>query len=220
MGKTAIIIGATGLTGGFVLQHLLEDERYEKVKVISRRPIERKHDKLEVCIVDLLDPDSWKSQVVGDELYCCIGTTMKKTPNKDVYESIDLGIPLNAAKASKENGVKTFLVVSAIGANSKSKIFYNNLKGRMEDAVKLEGPERVFVMRPSMIDGARKEGRVLEKIGMVLFKGLNLLMLGPLKKYRSISAENIAVAMIKAANSDLPSKTFESNEIQKLADMK
>jgi uncharacterized protein YbjT (DUF2867 family) len=217
MAKTAIVLGATGLTGGYLVNELLSDGRYEKVKLISRRSLNIKHDKLEEYIVDLLDENSWTEFVQGDDLFCCIGTTRKKTPDKNHYYQIDFGIPENAAVACKLNGVKSFAVVSAIGANSESSIFYNKLKGEMEEAVKSLGPSNVYIMRPSIIDGLRKESRLLEKIGLGIFKVLGILFIGGLKKYRLIHAHNIAKALIEVVNSETEKDTFESDEIQEIA---
>ena len=124
MPKTAIIIGGTGLTGSLVLKILLNDERYDCVKLFSRNSVGQKHPKLKEFLVDVLGLESVKSDFTADEVYCCIGTTKKKTPDKDLYTRIDFGIPAKAAKLCAENGVHTMSVISAIGADSKSKIFY------------------------------------------------------------------------------------------------
>lgn len=218
MAKTAIVFGATGLTGSYLVKELTSDSRYDKVIVISRRSLGIDHPKLVEHITDLLNEDSWAELVKGHDVFCCIGTTRKKTPDKDEYYKIDFGIPKNAASAGKFNGAKTFAVVSAIGANSKSSIFYNKLKGEMEEAVKSNGPPKVFIMRPSIIAGPRGESRFLERIGLGIFKLLGFVFVGPLRKYRLIHAKNIAIAMIEAVNSEMNGGTFESDQVQELAD--
>lgn len=218
MAKTAIVFGATGLTGSYLVTELLNDSRYDRVIVISRRSIGIDHPKLEEHITDLLNTESWLDLVKGDDVFCCIGTTRKKTPDKDHYYKIDFGIPENAAGAGKINGAHTFTVVSAIGANSKSSIFYNKLKGQMEEAVKSNGPSAVYIMRPSIIAGPRGESRLLEKVGLGIFNLLGFLFLGPLRKYRLIHAKDIAIAMIEAVNSEIEGGVFESDEVQELAD--
>lgn len=217
MAKTAIVFGATGLTGGYLVSELLDDTRYSEVKVISRRTLGINHNKLKEYLVNLLDENSWSELVKGDDVFCCIGTTRKKTPNKDQYYKIDFGISKNAAVSGKINGAKSYAVVSAIGANSESSIFYNKLKGEMEEAVKAEGPSNVFIMRPSIIDGPRNESRLLEKIGLGIFKVLGFLFVGGLRKYRMIHAKDIALAMIQAVNSEELGGTFESGQVQELA---
>lgn len=216
MAKTAIVIGATGLTGGLLVKQLLSDERYDKIKIISRRTTGLTDTKIEEKLCHLLEYDTWKDEIKGDHLFCCIGTTRKKTPDLEEYKKIDLGIPLHAAQFGKRNGVKTFSVISAIGANSSSSIFYNKLKGEMEEAVLSEGPDRVYVMRPSIIDGQRGEKRLMELIGLGLFRLLGFLFIGKLRKYRMIHARDIALAMIIAANSVKASTVFESDEIVEL----
>ena len=218
MSKVGIIIGATGLTGNYLIKELLEDKRYSKLVVISRRPLGIKHEKMEEHIVQLLDTNDWTGLIQGDHVFCCIGTTRKKTPDKKLYYKIDFGIPKKIALAGKKNGVTGFAVISAIGANSESSIFYNRLKGEMENAIKKDGPDLSYIMRPSIIDGSRKENRLLEKIGLVGSKLIGFLLVGRFKKYRLIHAQDIAVAMIEIVNSSEKKMIYESDEIQSLAD--
>jgi len=121
--KTAIVLGATGLTGGLLLDQLLKDERYEKVKVFTRRSLGFTHLKLVEFKVDLLQLTEQKNNFTGDEVFCCIGSTQKKTPNNDVYEKVDVGIPTEASGLAKENQIKTFIMISALGANLESRFF-------------------------------------------------------------------------------------------------
>ena len=213
MPKTAIILGGTGLTGSLVLKILLNDERYDCVKLFSRNSVGQKHPKLKEFLVDVLGLELVKSDFTADEVYCCIGTTKKKTPDKDLYTRIDFGIPAKAAKLCAENGIHKMSVISAIGADSKSKIFYNRTKGDMEQAVLNSGIERTYILRPSLITGERKEKRFGEKIGAVTFKILGPLFIGRKKKSRAVKAESIAKRMVRLANSNAPSRIVESNEI-------
>lgn len=213
MGKTAIILGATGLTGSLILDKLLVNEAYEKIKLFSRKASGRKHPKLEEHLGDLLKLDQFQMEFSGDEVYCCIGTTRKKTPDLVAYHTIDFGIPASAARLARMNKIRVFTVVSAVGANSKSSIFYNRTKGEMENAVLAEGIEHTYILRPSIISGNRMERRRGEKISLALFKCLRPLMIGRMKRYRSIEAETIANCMIRLANSDEPSMILESDDI-------
>jgi uncharacterized protein YbjT (DUF2867 family) len=217
MGKTAIILGASGLTGSILLNKLLDDKRYTAIKLFSRKRIEGLPSKVNQYFGNLFDLKSFKEDFTGDEVYCCIGTTAKKTPNKTVYRSIDYGIPVAAAKLSKKNGIKTFLVVSALGANGKSNIFYNRTKGEMERDVVLEKIEKTYILQPSIIGGERKEQRIGEKIGLVVFKLLQPLFVGKLKKYRITEAEHIAQALINLANSDSTTHIITSEKIKEIA---
>ena len=125
MKKTAIIIGASGLTGNLLLQLLINDQRYETIKLFGRKKIEGLPSKVKQYTGNLFELENFKTEFTANEVYCCIGTTAKKTPNKTVYKAIDYGIPVNAAKLAKENNINTFVVVSALGANADSSIFYS-----------------------------------------------------------------------------------------------
>ncbi|WP_188370286.1 NAD(P)H-binding protein [Muriicola marianensis] len=215
--KTAIILGATGLTGGILLDKLLEDPRYGCVKVFSRSPLQKDHPKLEVHLGDLLSLSDFKPHFMGDEVYCCIGTTKAKTPEKEKYKAIDYGIPLEAAKLSKENGIDTFLVISALGADPGSGIFYNRVKGEMEEAVMGKGISRTYILQPALIQGPREESRPGEWMARKLFSVLDVLLVGPLRKYKSIRAEDIATAMIWLANNEISLNRIVSDTIKDLA---
>ena len=210
MKKTAIVLGATGLTGGLLLQKLIEDERYEKIKLFSRSNIDDLPSKVSQFTGNLLELENFNKDFTADEVFCCIGTTAKKTPDKKVYKAIDYGIPVAAAKLSKKNGIKTFLVVSALGANANSSIFYNKTKGEMERDVLVENIKNTYILQPSIIEGDRKEQRLGEKIGLALFKVFQPLFFGKLKKYKITKAEHIAQAMIKLANSNSSEKIITS----------
>ncbi|MDO6472825.1 NAD(P)H-binding protein [Maribacter sp. 1_MG-2023] len=218
MKKTAIILGASGLTGGLLLEKLLIDDRYETIKLFSRSRIEGLPIKVQQYIGNLLELEKFKNEFTADEVYCCIGTTAKKTPDKTMYKNIDYGIPVAAATLAKENGIPTYLVVSAMGANKKSSVFYNRTKGEMEQDVVNQGIPNTSILRPSLIGGDREEQRVLEKIGLVLFKVIQPLFIGTLKKYKIINAESIAQAMLNLANTTSNTDVIiTSNDIEQLA---
>ncbi|ARV05762.1 nucleoside-diphosphate sugar epimerase [Polaribacter sp. SA4-10] len=218
MKKTAIILGATGLTGAILLQKLIEDDRYESIKLFSRSKIEGLPDKVIQFIGDLLKLDQFKADFTADEVYCCIGTTSKKTPDKKRYKEIDYGIPVAAAQLSKENNIPTFLVVSALGANKNSTVFYNKTKGEMEQDVLKKQVKNTFILRPSLIGGDRKERRILEKIGLVVFKIIQPLFIVKLNQYKIINAESIAQAMLNLANNNNSEEVIiTSNEIKRIA---
>lgn len=217
MGKTAIILGASGLTGQQLLKKLIIDGRYQTIKLFSRKKTENTSSKVIEIVGDLLALENFKQDFIADEVFVCIGTTAKKTPDKTLYKSIDYGIPATAAKLAKENDIPTFVVVSAMGANAKSSIFYNKTKGEMEQAVLSEKIPHTYILRPSIIGGNRNENRPTEKTGIAIFKLLQPLMLGKLKKYRIIEAENIAKAMMYLANEKPETQIIESDKIQELA---
>ncbi|WP_452229937.1 nucleoside-diphosphate sugar epimerase [Lacinutrix sp. MEBiC02404] len=218
MKKTAIILGASGLTGGILLQKLMEDDSYESIKLFSRSKIEGLPNKVTQFIGNLLKLEEFKPDFTADQVFCCIGTTAKKTPDKNLYKQIDYGIPVTAAKLSKENKIPTFLVISAMGASAKSSVFYNKTKGEMERDVLQQNVKNTFVLRPSIIGGERNEARPLEKIGLAVFKVIQPLFIGKLKEYKIIDPEDITQAMITLANSTSHAEVIiTSNDIKRIA---
>ena len=215
--KTAIILGATGLTGGFLLEKLLKDPEYEKVKLFSRSSVDFKHEKMEEHLINMFELKDQKENFKADEVFCCIGTTKSKTPDKETYKKIDFGIPVNAAKLCRENNISTFLVISALGADANSSMFYNKVKGEMQHEVLEQGIENTYIFQPSLIAGDREEERFFENLGIKTFKIINPLMVGSLKKYRSIHPKTIAKAMLLSARKGYPKILIESDEIQEIA---
>ncbi|TRZ46409.1 nucleoside-diphosphate sugar epimerase [Robertkochia solimangrovi] len=211
--KTAIILGATGLTGQELLHLLLKDDRYEKLILFSRKSIGLRYPKIEEYLIDLFKLNLYRDHFKADEVFCCIGTTRKKTPDLDLYRKIDLGIPFAAARLSKSNEIPVFSVISAIGANTESRIFYNRIKGEMEKKVISMQIPHTFILRPSLITGNRKEVRTAEWISKLAMSLLNPLMAGPLKKYRSVSPEAIARTMISLSNDPIDKQIIENDEI-------
>lgn len=215
--KTAIILGATGLTGGLLLDMLLKDDRYSTIKLFSRSSIGSPNPKIEEHLIDLLELEKYGNQFTADEVYCCIGTTKSKTPDEDLYKKIDYGIPVTAARLAKKNNIQKFLVISSLGADVDSKVFYSRIKGEMERDVLYEEIPETYIFEPSLIAGHRKEKRTFESLGKNVMKIVNHLLIGPLKKYRSIHPETIVSAMIKVANNGYNKKRIESDEIKAIA---
>lgn len=215
--KTAIILGATGLTGGKLLQRLLTDERYTTIKLFSRSSVKISDPKIEEHLIDLFELEKYEQIFTGDEVFCCIGTTKAKTPDEDTYRKIDYGIPVAAARLAKKNGIPKFLVISALGADADSGIFYNKTKGEMERDVLKQNISETYIFEPSLIAGDRNEKRFFESLGKQVMKVGNLFLIGPLEKYRSIHPETIATAMIKVANEQYDKKRIESDKIKKIA---
>ncbi|MFD2551410.1 NAD(P)H-binding protein [Bizionia sediminis] len=214
MGKTAIILGATGLTGGLLLQQLLADSRYSKIKLFSRRSCGISNPKIEEHLVDLFNLKTHREQFTAHVVFCCIGTTKAKTPNKETYLKIDYGIPVAAAEIAKENGIKTFIVISALGADIHSKVFYSRTKGRMEAAVLAEQITHTYILQPSLICGKRKEKRLGEDFGKIVMRFLNPFLIGALAKYKSIKPETIAACMVILDNNQYPANRIVSDDIK------
>ena len=216
MGKTALILGATGLTGKLLLNRLLADDAYECVKVFSRRDLGLTHPKLKVFIGDLLKLNRFESDFIGDDVFCCIGTTANKTKDRDKYKQVDSGIPTAAAKLCKKQGIENFLVVSALGANAESQIFYNRTKGEMEQLVLKQEIPNTYILRPSLIKGFREEKRMGETIGAFVMSIAQAFLIGKYKKYRAIDADAISKAMHHLAQSKPNLRIIESDQIEEL----
>lgn len=197
--KTAIIIGATGLVGGQLTNKLLNDDRYNLVKIFVRKPSGINHPKLEEQIVDFDKLETWKNKITGDELFSAMGTTIKKAGSKDAQYKIDFTYQYECAKAASENGVGKYLIVSSSGANPKSGNFYLRMKGELDKKVSELSFQQLNIFRPSILAGKRKERRRGEEIGTSVLKFLAKII-PPLRKYRPIEASIVAEAIIKTAN--------------------
>jgi uncharacterized protein YbjT (DUF2867 family) len=201
--RTAIVIGATGLTGELLLEKLLQDKTFGKVRVLSRRAINNtdKPSKPEGVIVNFSNLADLKKAIGhGDIIFSCIGTTMKSVKgDKLLYRSIDYDINVNCAKLGYENGVSKFVLMSAVGANAASSNFYLKLKGETEQAVASVPFESVHVMQPSMLLGKRKEHRAGESVARVISKAISFLFVGKLQKYKPVESATVADAMIAAS---------------------
>lgn len=196
----AVVFGASGMVGHYILSDLLEDNRYSEVLVVVRKPLTIQHPKLTTIIADLSNlSEALKGQQV-DQAFIAIGTTKKKTPDEADYYKIDHDYPVLAAKISKEAGAKSVMLVSAIGANENSSVFYNRTKGQTEKDVLALGFDHSIIVRPSLIMGHRKENRPAERMAQGLWKIINPLFLGGWSKYKGIQAPQIAKALIREAN--------------------
>ena len=214
--KTALLFGASGLVGNHLLNQLIKDTNYSKIKLFVRSVTEIIDPKVEIIKTDFNNLQNHKEDVKGDDCFFCIGTTKQNSSDKDEYRKVELDIPKEIAKIAKLNLVNSFIFVSAIYANPNSSGDYVRFKGLVEEELKRLNFPKLALMRPSFLMGDRKEKRVGEKIGIFVFKLLSPLLLGPIKKMRPIHSETVAKAMIKAANENLEKNIFESNEIAEL----
>lgn len=195
MNKTAILIGATGLTGRHLLDLLLASDDYEKVKIFTRRTTGKTHPKLQEIVCDMLQLEQQSENFTADEVFVCIGTTKAKTPDKAAYRAIDYGIPVTSAKLAEQNNIPTFSVISAIGADTDSRFFYSCTKGEMERDILQCNLPNILIYHPSLIYGNRNDKRIGEAIGIWFVKILQYAMIGKFKKYRAISGEDLAKAL-------------------------
>ena len=185
MTRTALIAGATGLVGGHLIDFLMEDDAYSEVKVLSRRGLGGNDGKLkEVIIENFDDLEKNIAALKADDIFCCLGTTMKKAGSKEAFKKVDFHYPTTLAAIARENNAKSFHLISAMGANAKSFIFYNKIKGEAEEAIQAMRLEKTFIYRPSFIDGERNEARSGEKVALWVANNLKFLFSGPLKNMR------------------------------------
>ena len=214
--KTAIVFGSTGLIGGHLVNQLIQDNYYTKIKIFVRSQTSINNEKVEVINIDFNNLGNHITEITGDDCFFCIGTTKQNSPDKNDYQKVELDIPKEIAQIAKANSVKSFIFISSIYANPTSSGNYVKFKGLVEEELKRLNFPKLGILRPSFLIGKRKENRVGEKIGILIFSLLSPLLFGPFKKMRPISSENVAKAMIKIANSNLEKTVFESNEIVEL----
>ncbi|WP_375192225.1 NAD(P)H-binding protein [Marinobacter sp.] len=191
-----MLLGATGLTGGQVLQGLLAREEVDQVVALVRHRLPTLHDKLAQHEVNFDNLDAHASLFDVDAIVCCLGTTIKKAGSQAQFRKVDLGYPLKAAELGRAHGVRAFILMSAIGASSSSTIFYNRVKGELEDALEDLGYPYLSIYHPSLLLGDRKEQRTAEALGIKAMPLVNRLLIGPLDKYRGIEAATVALAMV------------------------
>lgn len=210
--KTALVAGSTGLIGNQLLQLLLNDDYYNSVKAISRTPLEVSHPKLENIVLDFDRMTEYHDRLKAEDVFCCLGTTIKKVKTKEKFRKVDFEYPVELAKLTKANGTEQYLLVSALGADKNSKIFYNQVKGEVEEAIDQVGFKSYSIFRPSLLMGDRKENRSGEEAGKVFFKYFGFLV--P-KKYKGIDSIKVARAMQRIAAQNLSGKHIhESAELQ------
>jgi uncharacterized protein YbjT (DUF2867 family) len=214
--KTALVFGSSGLIGGHLLNQLIQNNNYIKIKIFIRSEPKMNDPKVEIIKTDFNNLENHNDDIKGDDCFFSIGTTKKNSSDKNEYQKVELEIPKKIATIAKSNLVNSFIFVSALYANPKSLGEYVRFKGLVEEELKRLNFPKLGIMRPSFLMGNRKEKRVGEKMGIFVFKILSPLLLGPLKKMRPIHSESVAKVMIRAANENLERNIFESNEIAEL----
>jgi uncharacterized protein YbjT (DUF2867 family) len=195
MAKKAVIAGASGLIGSLLLEIILKKPGYDEVLVLVRKELPIRHLKLKQTTVDFDRLDDYTALITGDVVFCCLGSTRKKTPDLTVYRTIDHDYPLHLAQIALKNRIAQFHLVSAIGANAAASNFYTKMKGETEADIKKVGLHSLHIYQPSFLVGDRKEKRAAEKLLTGFMKLLDPLLIGSLQKYRSIPAKTVAEAM-------------------------
>ncbi len=197
--KTAILLGASGLVGSHCLDLLLASPIYDRVLSIGRRELEISNEKLVQHVIDFDKVDQYAGLFRGDDLFCCLGTTMRKAGSKEAFQKVDYHYIYDTARQAAKTGVNQFLLVSSVGASADSLFFYSRVKGKTEQAIRELPFWAVHIFRPSLLLGERNENRWGEEIAEKIGKGLDLITGGLLTKYKPVEAEVVAKAMVQAA---------------------
>ena len=214
--KTALLFGASGLVGNHLLNQLISNNNYSKIKLFVRTSIDISDPKIEIIQTDFNNLENHREDIKGDDCFFCIGTTKQNSPDKSEYRRVELEVPKQIAQIAKSNSVNSFVFVSSGYADPKSSGDYLKFKGEVEEELKRLNFPKLGIMRPSFLLGDRKEKRVGEKIGIFVFKLLSPLFLGPLKKMKPIHSATVAKGMIAIIQNDSSQTIFESNEISEI----
>lgn len=215
MEKAAFVFGASGLVGRNVVQELTNNPVYSRIYVVVRRPLAIPDPKVQEIKLDTFETFDLSGISPADaRVFCCVGTTIKKAGTQEEFRKADYELPLRIAKWAKSKGILTYVVVSSIGANAGSGNFYLRTKGEMEEGLKAMHFPHLIIIRPSLLLGNRNEFRLGEEAAKIFSGILNLLLFGPLKKYRAIQASSVAKAMVILANTQPKEIIFESDQLQ------
>ena len=218
--KAALLVGASGLVGGHCLQFLLKEPSYARVTVLVRKALNINHEKLIQHIIDFDEVTTLGKLFAVDDVFCCLGTTIRKAVTQEAFRKVDFDYPIKIAALTQHCGANKFLLVSSLGADPHSRIFYNRVKGELEEAIQKISFKAFHVFRPSLLLGDRKEIRTGKKIGAFAMMALKNVMIGRLKKYRAVQARDVAKVMVGAAQMNLTGMNiFESERIQEIADL-
>ena len=215
--KTAIIFGATGLVGNNLLNLLIADNYYSKIKIFVRNEFSIKNSKIQTTIIDFDKLENYSNLFICDDCFFCIGTTRKETPNINEYREVEFNIPVQIGKIVKKNNIKSFMYVSSLGATSKTNNLYLKNKGEAAEVLENLKFPNLSIIRPSLLLGPRNSFRFSEFILQKLFKNLFFLFQGSFKKYRAIYAEDVAKAMLYISKNNLKNINFDSDYLFELS---
>lgn len=217
--RSALLLGATGLIGGHVLRLLLADDAYSRVVTLGRKPRARAHAKLSQHAVNFDKLDEHAALFQADDVFCCLGTTIKRAGSQEAFRRVDFTYVAESAKTARQQGAKQFLLVSSLGADARSSVFYSRVKGEVEAAVSELEFDGVQIFRPSLLLGERAAVRAGEKFAEKIAGLFSFAFVGPLKKYRPIEARTVAAAMVSVAKQHPRGvNIYESDRIQSLAE--
>lgn len=217
--KTALLAGASGLVGNELLHILLDSPNYSQVKILVRRPLDIAHEKLEQVVTDFDKLDHYSKHFAVDDVYCCLGTTIKKAGSQDAFKKVDYEYPLKMAELAKSQQVKNFLIITALGADADSKVFYSRTKGQLQVRLKKIGLTALHIFQPSLLLGERQEFRLGEKAATVLSPAISKLLKGKMKKYKPVEARDVALVMYEVAQIERTGNyTYPSDRIETICE--
>lgn len=212
--KKALLFGASGLIGSHVLDYLKKEEEISSIQVFNRSSQNYNSEtKVHEIIHNLKNPREIEDKIQGDLLFICLGTTIKKAGSQEKFREIDYELPLKIAQSAKNNGVKSCLLISSLGADANSGNFYLQVKGQLEEAILELGFNHTVIMQPSMLLGKREEFRLGEWIGKNMMSALSFLFIGPLAKYKAIHAKDVAKVMVAEMHSQEKEQILPSDII-------
>ncbi len=216
--RTALLVGATGLVGKDCLQLLLADDAWSQVTVLARRRIPSSHPKLVARLVDFDRLSQLSGFPRATDVFCALGTTIATAGSRPEFHKVDFTYVVETARLALVSGARQFLLVSALGADPSSSVFYSRVKGEAEEAVRKLGFGALQVFRPSFLAGERAEKRPLESLGVAVFSALSFALVGPLRRYRPVKSAAVAAAMVRVARREPPGfNVYESQRIESLA---
>ncbi|MFO7843323.1 MAG: oxidoreductase [Bacteroidales bacterium] len=223
MQKTALLFGATGLTGSYLVKELTRDDHYQKIKIFNRRTQNYNNPKIEEHLIDYNQLNEYSHEFKADDVFCCLGTTLKKAGSKENFFAVDHDLPVQIARICQNNQCDTFIAISSIGANAKSSNYYLRTKGLMEQDILNLDFRYPAIVRPSMLLGNRKESRPAETFGKIIMKVFGFLFVGKFKKYKGIHAQTVAKAMMYIANQQnyflkTEKNIFESDDLMNITE--
>ena len=216
--RSALVAGASGLVGRHCVQALLKEPSYATVTAFLRKPLDFSHPKLIQHIVDFEELEGAGNWLSADDVFCCLGTTMKKAGSEEAFRKVDFDYPIKLAALTQHCGAKQFSLVSSLGADPHSRIFYTRIKGDVEEAIRKISFIALHIFRPSFLLGKRTEPRPGERVGIAVMSAIKPVMLGPFKKFQAVQACDVAAAMVHAAMMNLAGvHVYESDKIRALA---
>ena len=217
--KTALVFGASGLVGGHLLEDLAQNENYQKVKSFGRRKLGVNDGKTEEIVIDFNNMSESGHLIKGNDVFICLGTTIKAAGSQEAFRKVDFEYVYQAAQIAVQNGASQILLVSSAGADANSSIFYNKVKGEIEDAIKQMPFWAVRIFQPSLLLGDREKKRFTEEIGQSIGRFLNRFTTDLFDLYQPVEAENVARAMVVAAQElEGGEKVYQSHVIRKMGE--